>query len=245
MQWPWHWGEWIRNASVYFDHEKVANFASAAKPPSEPAAKASRGMGNTHAHGRGLSGRIPLYPDPSVGSIDLIAALRAISPNDIERMQRVIAEHAHCMHYAVPSASAPAGARGAHSGEGDGIGGGGRGATAGTGVARSRQRHSSQHGHDVHVSHRTSHAVGGADGAFEITLRGSWMLGEALLRSAQSLLHGPERHTLLTHAPGAPTESKSKALASDTQLTPVTNLIRFGSAVGVWDLEPWKRRQLR
>ena len=57
-QWPWHWGSWAANATLFYDAQGVIN-----------------------------------------GSIDPVHALQAIPTAEIARMQRVISEHAHCLHY--------------------------------------------------------------------------------------------------------------------------------------------------
>lgn len=41
-----------------------------------------------------MSNKVPLDP---------IALLEAVPSSDVQQMQRTIAEHAHCMHYAVPT----------------------------------------------------------------------------------------------------------------------------------------------
>ena len=101
LQWPWHWGSWLRDAVVYIDILNVTRNAS------QP------------------------------GFVDAVDALRRIPPAEIARMQHVIATHAHCLHYRTPGAA------------------------------------------EASVAPEAASSVAAANDAFDITLKGSWILSRA------------------------------------------------------------------
>ena len=67
VQWPWHWGGWLKRATVLLNFQEVISGAR----------------------------------------IDPIARLKSISQARVASMQRTIAEHAHCLHYADRSGAEP------------------------------------------------------------------------------------------------------------------------------------------
>ena len=105
LQWPWHWGTWLRNATIYVDLARVVSNAS------------------------------------TPGHVDIVGYLRQVPADEISRMQRIIATHAHCLHYRTP-------------GENNGM---------------------------LSVT-ETDSGVGSIDDAFEITLKGSWLVAQERLQ---------------------------------------------------------------
>lgn len=65
LQWPWHWGGWVRDATVFVDLNDVTDAA-------------------------GKDG------------FDVVETLRRMPASQVARMQRIIATHAHCVHYRKP-----------------------------------------------------------------------------------------------------------------------------------------------
>lgn len=121
LQWPWHWGSWLPRASMFFDLSVMSN------------GTASSSSGN------GPSSGLPF---------DVVAELKRVPPVKIARMQRTIAEHAHCMHYAVPSSRES------------------------TSASRSSHHASNR----SHSGHHVGKHLGDVPDAFDITLQGSWLV---------------------------------------------------------------------
>ena len=138
VQWPWHWGAWFHQASVSFNISLATT----------PITTRDAGVTTDVDHNQSSSISTPSNRIP----VDVVDALRQISPLRIARMQRTIAEHAHCMHYAVPSTTRnEAFAR--HSGS-------------------QRARNHSHTGHNAEQLLQ----LGDVPDAFDITLQGAWHL---------------------------------------------------------------------
>ena len=129
LQWPWHWGGWFLQASITLDSGSRSNDSAATR-----------------------SGRT----DPSLGNTTFgaVEQLQHVPPWKIARMQRTIAEHAHCMHYVVPSSrdEEAFSVQSLHA------------------AARNRT-HGSHSGH-------AAKQLGDVPDAFEITLQGAWLLAQ-------------------------------------------------------------------
>ena len=99
-QWPWHWGSWFRNATVALDPKKVASGEL-------DVVRELRAVPTAQARAR-CRAATP-HPRP-LRRADATRRHHA-THLQVRAMQRVIAEHAHCMHYVhatPPNGSQPA-----------------------------------------------------------------------------------------------------------------------------------------
>ena len=104
QQWPWHWGDWVANATVVIDETQL--------------------LGGVQATHRGKDKRQEDSRHDDDKPYDVIAALAAIPAERVAAMRATLAQHAHRLHYHAPSGHAPKTARNVETDDGGGDGDG-------------------------------------------------------------------------------------------------------------------------